>query len=161
MASDIEVRIQRDSFDPGVEINRFRARVATSGGVASFIGQMRDFKGPDASSGEPVSAMTLEHYPGMAERELETLTAEALKRWNLDGVLVVHRFGELFPGDPIVLVVTACAHRAEAFQACEFLMDWLKTKAPFWKKEVTPGGDTWVTASAGDEARAERWKEKK
>jgi molybdopterin synthase catalytic subunit len=149
------VRVQRSAFDPGAEINDFLATVPRSGGVATFIGQVRDFK----STGETVHAMTLEHYPGMAERELETLVANAVERWTLDGALVIHRYGELHPGEAIVLVAAASAHRGDAFAACEFLMDWLKTKAPFWKKEATADGSSWVNASAGDEARAERWKE--
>ena len=149
------VRVQHHPFDPGAEITAFLATVPRSGGVATFIGQVRDFK----ATGETVQAMTLEHYPGMAERELETLVADAIKRWALDGALVIHRSGELRPGEPIVLVATASPHRGDAFAACEFLMDWLKTKAPFWKKEATADGDSWVSASAGDDARAARWKE--
>jgi molybdopterin synthase catalytic subunit len=149
------VRVQRAPFDPGAEINAFLKTVPRSGGVATFIGQVRDFKG----TGETVHAMTLEHYPGMAERELESLMADAAKRWALDGALVIHRHGELHPGEAIVLVATASAHRGDAFASCEFLMDWLKTKAPFWKKEATADGSLWVNASAGDEARAERWKD--
>lgn len=149
------IRVQREPFDAGAEIAAFLATVPKSGGVATFIGQVRDFKG----SGETVHAMTLEHYPGMAERALETLAADAGGRWPLDGALIIHRYGELHPGEAIVLVATATAHRADAFAACEFLMDWLKTKAPFWKKEATSDGVSWVSASAGDDARAERWKE--
>jgi molybdopterin synthase catalytic subunit len=149
------IRVQREPFDTGAEINAFLAAVPKSGGVATFIGQVRDFRGDGAT----VHAMTLEHYPGMAERALEALAADAAKRWPLDGVLIIHRHGELHAGEAIVLVATATAHRADAFAACEFLMDWLKTKAPFWKKEATSAGTSWVSASAGDEARAERWKE--
>jgi molybdopterin synthase catalytic subunit len=149
------VRVQREPFDPGAEITAFLSLVPRSGGVATFIGQVRDFKG----TGETIHAMTLEHYPGMAGRELEALAAEAVKRWALDGALVIHRHGELLPGEAIVLVATACAHRADAFAACEFLMDWLKTKAPFWKKEAGAEGSAWVGASADDEARAARWKD--
>jgi molybdopterin synthase catalytic subunit len=153
------IRVQHGPFDSGAEITAFLASVPRSGGVATFIGQVRDFKGPNSKAGETVHTMTLEHYPGMAERELETLVAEAVKRWTLDGALVIHRHGELRPGEAIVLVATASAHRGDAFAACEFLMDWLKTKAPFWKKEATASGSTWVSASAGDDARAERWKD--
>ena len=149
------IRVQREPFDAGAEITAFLATVPKSGGVATFIGQVRDFRG----NGETVHAMTLEHYPGMAERALEALAADAAKRWPLDGALIIHRTGELHPGEAIVLVATATAHRADAFSACEFLMDWLKTKAPFWKKEATSAGTSWVSASAGDDARAERWKE--
>ena len=147
------VRVQKHAFDPGAEINAFLATVPKSGGVATFVGQVRDFKGA-----ETVHAMTLEHYPGMAEREFAALAAEARRRWVLDGLLIIHRYGELRPPEPIVLVATAAAHRAAAFAACEFLMDWLKTKAPFWKKEAFESGETWVASSADDEARAQRWK---
>ena len=151
------IRVQHEAFDAGAEINAFCARNATSGGVATFIGQMRDFRGPDRARGEPVTAMTLDHYPGMAERELAQLVAEARTRWPLDDVLVIHRFGTLAPGDAIVLVATATAHRGDAFAACAFIMDWLKTKAPFWKKETTPSGADWVEARDADAAQAARW----
>lgn len=147
------IRVQQGPFDPGAELNAFLASVPKSGGVATFVGQVRDFKGDDT-----VHTMTLEHYPGMAEREFEALAAEARRRWSLDGLLIIHRYGELRPPEPIVLVATASAHRADAFTACEFLMDWLKTKAPFWKKEALASGESWVAASADDDARADRWK---
>jgi molybdopterin synthase catalytic subunit len=152
------VRVQREPFDPGAEVNGFCARNATSGGIATFIGQMRDFNGPDRARGQSISAMTLEHYPGMAERELDVLIKEAQTRWPLDDVLVIHRHGPLTPGEAIVLVATATAHRGDAFAACEFLMDWLKTKAPFWKKETTGGGATWVEARTSDDIKAAMWK---
>ncbi len=151
------VRVQREAFDPGSEVNAFCARNATSGGIATFIGQMRDFRGPDRARGEPITSMTLEHYPGMAERELEALVKDAQTRWPLDDVLVIHRHGPLSPGDAIVLVATATAHRGDAFASCEFLMDWLKTKAPFWKKETTTGGAGWVEARTSDEVKAALW----
>jgi molybdopterin synthase catalytic subunit len=151
------VRIQHDPFDPGAELNAFIARTPHAGGIASFVGQMRDFRGPDRTQGETVSAMSLEHYPGMAERELETLVAEALRRWPLDDAFILHRVGALAPGDAIVLVATASAHRADALEACTFLIDWLKTKAPFWKKETTPQGPSWVDAAQADDTRAARW----
>lgn len=152
------IRVQQDAFDPGAEINGFCARNPTSGGVATFIGQMRDFRGPDRARGEIITAMTLEHYPGMAERALEDLVKDAQNRWPLDDVLVIHRHGPLAPGDAIVLVATATAHRGDAFAAAEFLMDWLKTKAPFWKKETTAEGTAWVEARATDDAKAAEWK---
>lgn len=156
--SDVSnVRVQREPFDPGAELNAFLTATPHAGGIAVFIGQMRDFRGPDRTTGEPVSAMTLEHYPGMAERELGALIDEATRRWPLDNVLVIHRSGDLGPADPIVLVATASAHRADALEACTFLIDWLKTKAPFWKKETTTTGAQWVDAVASDEARAQRW----
>src|SRR4051812_30265481 len=149
--------VQQDPFDAGAELNRFMARNPLSGGVASFVGQVRDFRGPSRAAGEAVAAMTLEHYPGMAERELSALAAEAQRRWRLDDVFALHRHGPLQPGEAIVFVATAAAHRADAFAACEFMVDWLKTKAPFWKKESTPAGEQWVTAHAEDDARAQRW----
>jgi len=151
------IRVQREAFDPGAEINGFCGRNSTSGGVASFIGQMRDFRGPSRAEGETVAAMTLEHYPGMAESELASLVKDAEGRWPLDDVLVIHRVGPLTPGDAIVLVATATTHRGDAFAACEFLMDWLKTKAPFWKKETAAGGVAWVEARDADDAKAAQW----
>lgn len=151
------VRVQEAPFDPGAEINGFLARNPNSGGIASFIGQMRDFRGTDRSGGEKVSAMTLEHYPGMAEKQFEALIADARQRWALDDALLIHRHGKLHPSEAIVLVATASAHRADALSACEFLIDWLKTQAPFWKKEVSSGGAAWVAAQSTDEARAKRW----
>lgn len=153
-----KIRIQQEAFDPGGEINRFCARNPTSGGVATFIGQMRDFRGPNRTEGELIAAMTLDHYPGMAEKQLGDLVAQAQARWPLDDVLVIHRFGPLTHGDAIVLVATATAHRGDAFASAEFLMDWLKTQAPFWKKETTAEGASWVEARATDEAQAEKWK---
>jgi molybdopterin synthase catalytic subunit len=155
------VRVQREPFDPGAELNSFLREAPQAGGIAVFIGQMRDFRGPARASGEPVSAMTLEHYPGMAERELDALVDEAKQRWKLDGVRVVHRIGELLPADPIVFVAAASAHRADALEACTFLIDWLKTKAPFWKKETTESGAQWVEAASSDDARASRWEKPK
>lgn len=151
------VRVQTEPFDPGAELNAFLKDTREAGGIAVFIGQMRDFKGADRATGERVSAMTLEHYPGMAERELGALVEEASRRWKLDNVRVVHRAGELAPADPIVFVAAASAHRADALEACAFLIDWLKTKAPFWKKETTPAGAQWVDATHADDARAARW----
>jgi len=153
-----DIRVQKETFDSGAELNRFLARNAGSGGVASFVGQMRDFRGLDRTQGQPLSSMTLEYYPGMAERQLADLVADANRRWPLDDVCVIHRYGEFLPGDPIVIVITAAAHRGPAFDACTFLMDWLKTKAPFWKAEkAADGGTAWVEALDSDDARAERW----
>nr|WP_246653734.1 molybdenum cofactor biosynthesis protein MoaE [Azospirillum formosense] len=122
------------------------------GGVTLFVGLVRDMAG-----GECVSAMTLEHYPGMTERQLEAIEAEARERWPLDDVLIIHRYGRLEPGDRIVLVATASAHREAAFESCHFLIDWLKTKAPFWKMEATPEGERWVEAKESDDTAAARW----
>lgn len=152
-----KVRVQVEPFDPGAELNAFLKETPQAGGIATFIGQMRDFRGPDRATGEAVSAMTLEHYPGMAERELSALIDEALRRWKLDNVRVVHRSGILMPADPIVFVAAASAHRADALEACAFLIDYLKTKAPFWKKETTTDGAKWVHATTADDARAARW----
>lgn len=146
------VLVQLEDFDPGAEIARLTEGRTDIGGVVSFIGFVRDMAG-----GQPVSEMTLEHYPGMTERQLEQIEAEANRRWRLDGSLIIHRYGRLEPGDRIVLVITASAHRAEAFKAAEFLMDWLKTKAPFWKSEVTPDGPQWVDAKSSDDEAAARW----
>jgi len=146
------VRVQAEPFDPGAELTRFARGRTDIGAVASFTGLVRD-----THNGEPVLAMTLEHYPGMTERELERIEAEARRRWPLDDSLVIHRYGRMLPGEPIVLVATAAAHRAAALDACAFLMDWLKTKAPFWKLEETPSGANWVEARESDDAAAARW----
>ena len=146
------VRIQTADFDAGAEIAALRRGNPKIGAVASFIGVCRD-----ANDGDAVSTMTLEHYPGMTEKALEKIVAEARERWKVMDVLVVHRVGELRPTDQIVLVVVAGAHRGEAFAACEFVMDYLKTRAPFWKKEQTPQGARWVEARASDDDAAGRW----
>jgi molybdopterin synthase catalytic subunit len=146
------VRIQTGDFDAGAEIAALRRGNPKVGAVASFIGVCRD-----ANDGDAVSTMTLEHYPGMTEKALEKIVAEAEQRWKVMDVLVVHRVGELKPTDQIVLVVVAGAHRGEAFAACEFIMDYLKTRAPFWKKEQTPQGSRWVEARTADDEAADRW----
>jgi molybdopterin synthase catalytic subunit len=146
------IRVQREDFDVGAEIDRLARGDASIGGVASFVGVVRAGAGPD-----PVTAMTLEHYPGMTERALEAIEAEAQARWKLAASLIVHRHGRLVPGERIVLVVTAAAHRQAAFEACEFLVDWLKTKAPFWKLETTAAGERWVEAKDSDDDAARRW----
>ncbi|HEX3973868.1 MAG TPA: molybdenum cofactor biosynthesis protein MoaE [Stellaceae bacterium] len=147
------IRVQREDFDPGKEIAALTRGRSDIGGVTSFIGLVRDMAG-----GDKISAMTLEHYPGMTEQQLEAIEAEAKKRWPLDAVLIVHRYGELKPGDRIVLVVTASSHRDAAFDACRFLIDWLKTKAPFWKLEETSAGPRWVDAKDSDDQAAAKWK---
>ena len=146
------VRVQREDFDVGAELGALSAGHLGIGGVASFIGLVRDNAG-----GETVRGMTLEHYPGMTERQLQQIEEEARRRWPVQDALIIHRFGQLFPGDRIVLVAVASAHREAAFQACEFLIDWLKTKAPFWKLEETRRGEHWVDAKDSDDAAAERW----
>jgi len=147
------IRVQREDFDIGAEIAGLTGGNRGIGGVASFVGLVRDMAGGDA-----IGAMTLEHYPGMTEQQLAAIEAEAKKRWPLDAVLIVHRYGELKPGDRIVLVVTASSHRDAAFDACRFLIDWLKTKAPFWKLEETSAGPRWVEAKESDDAAAARWR---
>lgn len=146
------VRVQTGDFDIGAEIAALRKGDARVGGVASFIGVVRDL-----NEGDSVAEMTLEHYPGMTESALEKIVAEAKSRWDIYDALVIHRVGKLKPTDQIVLVVVTSAHRGEAFQACEFLMDYLKTKAPFWKKEQTGQGGRWVEARATDDTAADRW----
>jgi molybdopterin synthase catalytic subunit len=146
------IRVQREDFDIGAELDALTRGKPGIGGVASFIGIVRDVAGE-----ERIAAMTLEHYPGMTERALAKIEAEALERWPLAATLIIHRYGRLEPGARIVLVATASAHRAAAFASCEFLVDWLKTKAPFWKLEETPRGARWVEAHADDEAAAKRW----
>jgi len=146
------VRVQPEDFDVAREIERLCAGNARVGAVACFVGLVRDLN--DAAE---VRKLTLEHYPGMTEKALEAIVVEAKSRWKIGDALVVHRVGELAPGDRIVLVVVAGAHRGEAFAACEFIMDYLKTRAPFWKKEQTPAGDRWVEARESDEEKASRW----
>ncbi len=146
------VRIQAQDFDAGAEIAALRRGDPKIGAVASFIGVCRD-----ANDGEAVKKMTLEHYPGMTEKAIEKIISEARRRWDVMDALVIHRIGELKPTDQIVLVVVTGAHRGEAFAACEFIMDYLKTRAPFWKKEETPRGARWVEARASDDEAAQRW----
>jgi molybdopterin synthase catalytic subunit len=144
------IRVQREDFDTGQELEKLSAGNVRVGGVASFVGLVRDIAGGS-------SAMTLEHYPGMTEKMLAKVEAEALARWPLEASLIIHRFGRLQPGERIVLVATASAHRQAALESCAFLIDWLKTKAPFWKLEETASGQQWVEARDSDEAAARRW----
>jgi molybdopterin synthase catalytic subunit len=146
------IRLQREEFDAAVEVDKLTRGRTDIGAVVTFTGICRASEG-----GHAVAAMTLEHYPGMAEKEIARHVAEAEKRWPLLGVTVIHRSGRLYPGDNIVLVVTAAAHRGEAFAAAEFLMDYLKTQAPFWKKEERPDGGAWVGAKASDDVATDRW----
>ncbi|HUP96671.1 MAG TPA: molybdopterin synthase catalytic subunit MoaE [Usitatibacter sp.] len=148
------VRVQAEDFDVGRELDALTRGRRDVGGVASFVGLVRD-----ANDGQPIRAMTLEHYPGMTEKALEDICAQAHARWDLLDTVVIHRVGALVPGDRIVLVGVASAHRGAAFQACEFIMDYLKTRAPFWKREDTPSGARWVEARTSDDAAAERWKD--
>lgn len=146
------VRIQIEDFDLGREVASLRAGDAGVGAVASFIGTVRE-----RSEGTTVSRMELEHYPGMTERAIEAMIDEAMRRFQIRSARVVHRVGTLDVGDQIVLVVASSAHREQAFRACEFLMDYLKTQAPFWKKETTPEGARWVDARVSDDAALARW----
>lgn len=146
------VRVQTEDFDVGVEIARLREGNPKVGAVASFVGIVRDL-----NDGDAVASLTLEHYPGMTEKAVEKIVAEARERWDIYDALIIHRVGKLKPLDQIVLVVVSSAHRGESFKACEFLMDYLKTRAPFWKKEQTPDGARWVDARASDDTAAKRW----
>jgi molybdopterin synthase catalytic subunit len=150
------VRIQTEDFDVGAEISAMRKNNAAIGAIASFVGVVRD-----VNEGDRVSEMMLEHYPGMTEKSIEAIVTQARGRWQILDALVVHRVGLLKPTDQIVLVIVASAHRGDAFAACEFIMDYLKTRAPFWKKEKTTDGSRWVDARAADDAAAERWRERK
>lgn len=146
------IRVQREDFDAGAEIAALAKGGAKIGAVVSFVGLVREMTGPDA-----VRAMTLEHYPGMTEKKLGEIETEAHRRWPLDAVLIIHRYGRLTPGDRIVLVAAASPHREAALAACQFLIDWLKTDAPFWKSEETPAGERWVASRAEDEVAKGRW----
>jgi molybdopterin synthase catalytic subunit len=146
------VRVQEADFDLGVEVAALRRGNSRIGAVASFVGVVRD-----VNEGDAVGEMTLEHYPGMTERSIEAIIDEARGRWEVLDALVVHRIGTLQPTDQIVLVIVTSGHRGDAFAACEFIMDYLKTRAPFWKKEKTGRGARWVEARTSDDAAAERW----
>ena len=146
------VSIRAADFDVAAEVARLRGGDPAVGAVATFIGTVRDM-----NDGAGVAALELEHYPGMTERAIEAMIDEALKRFDIRAACVVHRVGLLQPGDQIVLVVVTASHRGPAFQACEFLMDYLKTQAPFWKKETTPEGARWVDARSSDDAALARW----
>lgn len=152
MTAEPKVRVQREDFDTAAELERLTAGRRHIGAVVTFTGLVRD-----VAEGKPIQRMTLEHYPGMTEKQLGAIVAEAEGRWPLDACLVIHRYGALEPGDRIVLVIVASAHRQAAFEACGFLIDWLKTKAPFWKLEEQGGERRWVEAKASDDAAAARW----
>ena len=147
------IRVQQEDFDIGAEVAKLKAGRTDIGAIVTFTGTVRDRDGA-------VTEMTLEYYPGMTEAELQRVEAEARSRWPLQACLIVHRTGKLKPGDNIVLVATASEHRDAAFDAAKFLMDYLKTRAPFWKREDGPGGARWVEASASDDAAASRWKKR-
>ena len=147
------VRVQTEDFDVGRELDALTRGRTDVGGLASFVGLVRD-----ANDGHAIHGMTLEHYPGMTEKALEDICAQAHARWNLIDTVVIHRVGTLEPGDRIVLVAVASPHREAAFEACHFLIDWLKTEAPFWKKEQTRQGERWVETRDSDFDAASRWK---
>lgn len=163
------IRVQKEIFDIGAELSALTRGRTHIGGLASFVGLVRDFAprpaetapeaGTQAAGGNnaEIRAMTLEHYPGMTERMLERIDNEAQSRWALDATLIIHRYGRMLPGEPIVLVACAAAHREPALDACAFLIDWLKTRAPFWKLEESPDAASWVDARDSDETRAARW----
>lgn len=148
----MSVRVQQEDFDLSAEVAALRAGQPGIGAVAAFVGLVRDM-----NEGSGVSEMALEHYPGMTEKALEAIVAEARARWDILGARIIHRVGTLQPCDQIVLVAVSSAHRGEAFAACEFIMDYLKTRAPFWKREVTPAGARWVDARETDDSAAARW----
>jgi molybdopterin synthase catalytic subunit len=153
----VTVRVQAQDFNIGAELEKLSTGNHQVGGVASFVGLVRDIapKGSGASA-----SMTLEHYPGMTEKRLTEIEAEAQRRWPLAATLIIHRYGRLEPGDRIVLVATASSHREAALESCAFLIDWLKTEAPFWKLEDGPEGARWVDAKSSDDARKAAWEKK-
>ncbi len=146
------VRVQHEDFDLSTEIANLRKQAPKVGAVVTFLGTVRDL-----NEGEQVAEMELEHYPGMTEKSLEAIVAQAKARWDIFEALVIHRVGPLQPLDQIVLVAVTSAHRGEAFDACEFLIDYLKTEAPFWKKEQTPAGARWVDARVTDDEALQKW----
>ncbi len=146
------VRVQTQDFDAGLELTQLRRARKDVGAVVSFVGQVRDF-----NDGDTVSQLSLEHYPGMTEKALAAIVTQAQSRWDIVDTLIIHRVGTLQPLDQIVLVAVSGAHRGEAFKACEFIMDALKTEAPFWKKEVTASGERWLDAKDSDDVARERW----
>jgi molybdopterin synthase catalytic subunit len=148
----MKIAVQSESFDLQTEVAALYRDNPKVGAVASFLGLVRDI-----NEGQGVSAMTLEHYPGMTEKSLADIVEQARARWAVIDACVIHRVGAMKPGDPIVLVAVASAHRGDAFAACEFIMDFLKTRAPFWKKEATPAGEKWVDARESDDQAAARW----
>jgi molybdopterin synthase catalytic subunit len=148
----IEIRVQGTPFDPATEQESLWRGRPQVGALVSFLGLMRDY-----NEGQGVTRMTLEHYPGMTEKALQAIAEEAVARWDLDAVRILHRVGALAPTDAIVLVAVTSAHRGDAFRACEFLIDYLKTRAPFWKKEASTTGERWIEARQTDDAAAARW----
>ncbi len=152
MQTEISVAVQAEDFDLTTELNRLREQSTQIGAMASFVGLVRDI-----NEGQQVATMELEHYPGMTEKSIAAIIEQAASRWQLFGARVIHRIGKLSPSDQIVLVAVSSQHRGDAFAACEFIMDYLKTQAPFWKKELTPEGGRWVDARCSDDQAAQRW----
>lgn len=150
----MSISIQTEDFDLAAELATLRAGNAKTGALVSFVGLVRDFSG-----NEKIENIFLEHYPGMCEKALEKIIAEANQRWRLLGVRVIHRVGQLLPSEQIVLVATASEHRSDAFAACEFIIDYLKTAAPFWKREQTPQGTEWLNTKDADVQRMARWRD--
>ena len=148
----MRISVQEQDFDIAEEINSLRATRTDLGAITTFTGLVRDIHGD-----KKISKMTLEHFPAMAEKELAKIGTLAKQRWPLEGLTIIHRYGELYPGDQIVLVITTSHHREAAFQAAQFIMDWLKTDAPFWKKEETEEGNHWVAAKSDDNDKKDRW----
>lgn len=157
----MSIRVQREDFDLGAEYALMTKALPSCGAIVAFVGRVRDFTDNRANVGETLAltSLTLEHYEGMTQKELIALETRAFEKWSLLDCLIVHRFGELTPGDQIVLVLTAAKHRHEAFESAQFLMDWLKTKAPFWKKEETNAGENWVSENSADIIAAQKWNE--
>jgi molybdopterin synthase catalytic subunit len=153
------VRVQMEDFDVGFELNILRLANPSIGALVSFVGQVREFTDKSLNDGDAVNTLTLEHYPEMTVKALAAIESEAKMRWDIIDSLIIHRVGTLKPQDQIVLVVVSSAHRGEAFSACEFIMDYLKTSAPFWKKEATNQGEHWVEAKLTDDAAKARWKQ--
>ena len=152
------IRVQEADFDIGAELAQLTDGRRDIGGVACFVGLVRDMLRQPETGEETITAMTLEHYPGMTEKRLAEIEAEAQTRWPLQASLIIHRVGRLLPGERIVLVATASSHRQAALESCQFLIDWLKTHAPFWKLEETSSGAHWVAARESDDQAAERWR---
>lgn len=148
----MKIQIQKEDFDTGAEIAALSQNQPRVGAVASFVGLVRDI-----NEGDQVATLSLEHYPGMTEKAIAEIIKEAQQRWDIYDVTVIHRIGEMKPTEQIVLVAVSTSHRGESFAACEFIMDYLKTRAPFWKKELTPEGARWVDARSSDDQAAKRW----
>jgi len=152
----MDIRVQKGAFDLGVEANAFAASQQGMGAIVTFTGIVRDLGQGDAGQGD-LHAMEIEHYPGMTEKALRAIANDAMQRWALGDILIIHRHGRLAPQEMIMMVATSSMHRKDAFEAAEFLMDYLKSRAPFWKREVTGSGSQWVTARADDETALRRW----